>query len=387
MTDSDLPSSSVCNDRLKEVALLGIENLAEVQIHDLFECHKCRMTFDEKDSYLQHLLSYHQRTTRRYRLGSSVGDGVIIKDGKFECQFCHKVFLERRRYNGHVGIHVRNYVRKVEESPSQMNVQRRDKSPIKEEFPSRISKMDALIEIAQNSIMENSAMETHSNDASSPGKPNFISTSETAAGSLDHDTNFEYPLSEQQMEERITGNNVDQDLNQQDSQHVVMDEKVEKTDGGYKVADSKINTCLDHMGLLTVNKQNINASENSKGKDDVALTIDGFDPSGVDLKGVSQSPLLPLSGNCIIPDAENNGCSGGTNNMEQLKLDEDKKIRSQSIIGLDGTNNVSVSSNTQESVMPTSEENVVPSGVSAPSISLMQSLDCFPDFTALSDKV
>ena len=107
----------ISSEQPKEATLLGMDNLADVQIRDLFECHKCSMTFDEKDTYLQHLLSYHQRTTRRYRLGSSVGDGVIIKDGKYECQFCHKVFLERRRYNGHVGIHVRNYVRRVEEVP------------------------------------------------------------------------------------------------------------------------------------------------------------------------------------------------------------------------------------------------------------------------------
>lgn len=239
---------SAANEREKEVALLGIENLADVQIHDLLECRKCNMSFNEKDLYLQHLLSFHQRTTRRYRLGSSVGDGVIIKDGKFECQFCHKVFLERRRYNGHVGIHVRNYVRKVEDSPGQPNVQGTDdKSPVREDFPLRISKMDALIEIAQNSIMEDTVTEPHSS-----AKLNRIPGSD-AVGYLDQDGNSESPVSEQQMEDSMTGKNVDHDL----------DEKVEEIDDDNHAIDVKMVTFLDNMGLLSVNNQDVNAPETS----------------------------------------------------------------------------------------------------------------------------
>ncbi|CAI0425321.1 unnamed protein product [Linum tenue] len=163
MADGKVPSKSD-----KELGL-EMDNLAEVQIHDLFECRKCKLTFDERGLYLSHLLSYHQRTTRKYRLGSSVGDGVIVKDGKYECQFCHKVFHERRRYNGHVGIHVRNYVRGVEESPAERMaaLQKPTESPVEDELPSaaRISKMDALVEIAQNSILEaSSSVANHENN-------------------------------------------------------------------------------------------------------------------------------------------------------------------------------------------------------------------------------
>ena len=87
---------------------MGIENLPEVQVRDVFECVKCKLTFDEKNVYLQHLFSFHQRTTKRYKLVTTVGEGVIVRDGKYECQFCHKVFQERHSYNGHVGTHVRN---------------------------------------------------------------------------------------------------------------------------------------------------------------------------------------------------------------------------------------------------------------------------------------
>ncbi|KAG9135355.1 hypothetical protein Leryth_007135 [Lithospermum erythrorhizon] len=86
-----------------------MDNLAEVQVHDLLKCFKCNLSFDEKDAYLQHVLTFHEQpSTKKIKFGRPVGEGVIIRDGKFECQFCHKVFEERRKYNGHVGVHVRN---------------------------------------------------------------------------------------------------------------------------------------------------------------------------------------------------------------------------------------------------------------------------------------
>ncbi|XP_050210255.1 uncharacterized protein LOC126660687 [Mercurialis annua] len=216
----------------KAVALLGVENLelAEVQIQDLFECHKCNMTFDEKDTYLQHLLSFHQRTTRRFRLGSSVGDGVIVKDGKYECQFCHKVFHERRRYNGHVGIHVRNYVRGIEESPSsRMALQKNSESPTEDELPTRISKMDALIEIAQNSIRETSSDPN--------GEPSSVFTydkqtvdpdQEPLASVSDHELKSDSTLSEPGIEYAMIDETQELELFQQKPDDIVSDEKTEK---------------------------------------------------------------------------------------------------------------------------------------------------------------
>ncbi|KAK7302532.1 hypothetical protein RJT34_13424 [Clitoria ternatea] len=342
--NSDVPGLSDANERVKEVALLGIENLADVQIHDLFECHKCSMNFDEKNAYLQHLLSFHQRTTRRYRLGSSVGDGVIIKDGKFECQFCHKVFLERRRYNGHVGIHVRNYVRRVEDLPGQETVQGMDKSPVREDGPLRISRMDALIEIAQNSIMENSVTELNSS-----AKLNDIPASEIALDDSYQDRNSDSPLSEQQMEDSLTGINAVHDS----------DGNEEEIDDDDQMIDAKMVTFLDNMGLLSVNKENFNASETSKEKDDVALTVDGFDQSGIDLDGVSCDPLPPLSGDHIIPESDKSGNSGCSITRRQFKLNEDDSNRNELKIGLVGLKDVPVSTNVlQEVVMRASHRNV-----------------------------
>ncbi|CAK9174036.1 unnamed protein product [Ilex paraguariensis] len=223
ISNSTLASSSLSGAHENEVSLVEIGNLAEVQVRDIFDCYKCNLTFDEKNDYLQHLMSYHQKTTRRYRLGKSVGDGVIIKDGKYECQFCHKVFQERRSYNGHVGIHVRNYVRGSEELLAPVTAQKSSEDGL----PSRISKMDALIEIAQNSILE----------TSSPGptdKPNSgssltkLNVEQMSAAHTDDEVNLGSGHSEMELEDCIANRALDQELNQYDSKYAITDGEVMK---------------------------------------------------------------------------------------------------------------------------------------------------------------
>ncbi|XP_068643914.1 uncharacterized protein [Aristolochia californica] len=118
-----VPISSIATNPGQQVVLFRVENPAKAQLRNLLECRKCNLTFGDKDSYVQHLLLVHQRNAKRTRLGKSVGDGVIMNGGKYECQFCHKIFEERRRYNGHVGIHVRNYGKSLEEIPDEIIVQ------------------------------------------------------------------------------------------------------------------------------------------------------------------------------------------------------------------------------------------------------------------------
>lgn len=163
-----VPSSSTIDLHLSEVCLMEMDNLPEVKVQDIFECYKCNLTFEEKNAYLQHLFSFHQRTTRRYRVGPSVGDGVIIRDGKFECQFCHKVFEERRSYNGHVGVHVRNNARGTADVAAAVTADKGVQSPNHDGLLSRTCKMDALIEIAQNSVVETSSARSVTKDSSMP---------------------------------------------------------------------------------------------------------------------------------------------------------------------------------------------------------------------------
>ncbi|KAJ8775157.1 hypothetical protein K2173_020161 [Erythroxylum novogranatense] len=230
----------------KEVALLGIENLAEVQIRDLFECHKCNIAFDDKDTYLEHLLSFHQRTTKKYRLGSSVGDGVIVKDGKYECQFCHKVFHERRRYNGHVGIHVRNYVRGIEDSPAvRMAVEQKIDTVAKDELPTRISKMDALIQIAQNSIRETSS--SGNNNGFDVGlsfdEHNMASNAELLASVTDHELHSYSPSGELRGDEMEKSLEVE--VCEETCDDMVIDKKIGKVGDGSDFTEVRIDSLFE----------------------------------------------------------------------------------------------------------------------------------------------
>ncbi|XP_044508968.1 uncharacterized protein LOC123227899 isoform X2 [Mangifera indica] len=359
------------NDQEKDVTLLGIENLAEVQIRDLFECHKCDMTFDEKDKYLQHLLSFHQRTTRRYRLGSSVGDGVIIKDGKFECQFCHKVFHERRRYNGHVGIHVRNYVRGIEDTPSRSTLQKRIGSFAMEEFPTRISKMDALIEIAQSSILETSS-------ARSNAIPSGVFATDLPASISDHELNSDSAFSEPETDD----GNMDKELCQPNNKPKISDEKmdaIDDVDFG-NIMDVKIHSCMDFATALTNAEQNGYSSGNFSVKDGLSFIADEIDKSVTEQERSSVRCLLVPSSDLkaeLVESNENLACSNSVEHKELNEGDNNNDIELQSGSG----------SKTGIFESSTLKDNLVQYGVSESSMSLMQPSGGLPTSNTISNKV
>jgi hypothetical protein len=75
--------------------------------NDLQKCTKCSLSFGDKGDYLQHQLSFHQKSRKRRRNSKPVEDGALTKDGKYICQFCSKIFDERTRYVSHTEAHVR----------------------------------------------------------------------------------------------------------------------------------------------------------------------------------------------------------------------------------------------------------------------------------------
>ncbi|PON81911.1 TFIIH C1-like domain containing protein [Trema orientale] len=356
------------NEQEKEVALLGMENLAEVQIHDLFECHKCSTTFDEKDAYLQHLLSFHQRTTRRYRLGSSVGDGVIIKDGKYECQFCHKVFLERRRYNGHVGIHVRNYVRRAEE-PATPTPEKKIESPTRDDLPSRISKMDALIEIAQNSMLETSVgPDNGSKGRSDPDKSLAIPSPEFPVSNSDRELNMESSLSEQELEDSM----IDQyHLDQQDNENMVTDGSMEKTDDASDLKE----------------KQDDDTVKSFMEEDSLAFKSDEIDKSATEQERVSECDR-PTSSSHIICNVENetkiNDVGGTLDHPKPVEVNTTKINELE--IDLDSTIHGPTNYIAAESIQQYSEGKEISLENSDSAMSISQPIPCFPSSNATSDK-
>ncbi|GKU97992.1 hypothetical protein SLEP1_g11052 [Rubroshorea leprosula] len=372
------------NEHQTEGMLLEMDNLADVQIHDLFECHKCNMTFDDKDTYLQHLLSFHQRTTRRYRLGSSVGDGVIVRDGKFECQFCHKVFQERRRYNGHVGIHVRNFVRGIEDSPGQLTTQKRIEGPSKE-VPARISRMDALIEIAQSSILETTndelnAVSVHEpNNESSPDKLDVVSKPEVPVSNYDPELNSESPVSETETEDDMIDQSSDQDLlYQQKTLHVISDEKMEKIDDHSNI--EQIDSHLDSTISLSTNIRNDSTTETSGKKDGLALNPGVLDKS-VEQEGRSDAHLLASS-----MDIQDDISSVPNTKMHPKpdELDSSKSIELH--FGFESYNSGPTNDVGMEIGHQTSEENVPQSEVPESSVSLLHQPNVIPASITFSDK-
>lgn len=243
ISNSAMPISLLSEAHRKEVSLLDIDNLPEVQVHDTFECHNCNMTFDEKEAYMQHLMSFHQKTTRRFRLGSSVKKGVIIKDGKFECQFCHKEFLERRRYNCHVGIHVRNNVRKSQKMPGQGTVQKSvQQPPTQGAVPSRTSKLDALLQIAENSFLETSSVE-HNDKHNGGSSPDQLNNEETFATGFGHELSLgSLPHGKADF---MTDKSLDQDLNKHNSECIMPDESSAKIVGNPENGNSKSAVCIN----------------------------------------------------------------------------------------------------------------------------------------------
>ncbi|GMP38980.1 hypothetical protein CsSME_00010011 [Camellia sinensis var. sinensis] len=359
--NSMLPSSSIPNVQEMEISLMEIDNLPDVEVRDLFECYKCNLSFDEKNTYLKHLMSVHQRTTRRYRLGSSIGEGVIIKDGKYECQICHKVFQERRSYNGHVGIHVRNCVRSSEELPGQAALLKctESPSPSPDELPPRITKMDALIQIAQSSILETSTAEPddQTNGGSSPNTLKVVTVPETHAANSDHKLSSDSGPNELENEDCMTTRAPDLSFNQHDGEYIMTDNKRVNSDHVSHVENNLAVVCTDpsdHPKFDQVEKHGNSEQEIGFGNsqlttihDVVTGTSGQIVEENVCQSGVADSsmpvvqslPCFPLL-TTILNKGENEFCTvdqklDNVTAFDDLRLDEIEPLKFNFVNGQD----------------------------------------------------
>lgn len=105
------PMTSILTDSAKQDTLKTGD--PGVQTGEILKCHKCTITFDEKNDLAHHLIS----------APNNAANGVIIKDGKYECKLCHKIFDERQQYNVHFGVHVQNYVKTVDASRAKTSIE------------------------------------------------------------------------------------------------------------------------------------------------------------------------------------------------------------------------------------------------------------------------
>nr|DAD21968.1 TPA_asm: hypothetical protein HUJ06_023431 [Nelumbo nucifera] len=313
--------AAISSDHDKQVALLRVENLAEVQVRDLLECQKCNMTFDEKDAYLQHLLSFHQKNAKRYRQGSSIADGVIIKDGKYECQFCHKIFQERHRYNGHVGVHMRNYVRSLEASPGEITMQKSIGPPSLGVIPSAVPKMDALLDIDKVPIPETSTAKPNNalNVGSPHSKMGVVLTPETCTA-ID---NYESGVNSLHNKQAMHSNKIDKSIGNESYDKLDVDPKITDDKSGTLHKDRKttsveINSCFDYGSALPAKVENV-SSEASCGKDGFASNIVEIDKPATKQENCHMSSLL-------VPSSNGQTCMVVINSETLLSSDKENVI-------------------------------------------------------------
>uniref|UniRef100_A0A803ME79 Uncharacterized protein n=1 Tax=Chenopodium quinoa TaxID=63459 RepID=A0A803ME79_CHEQI len=185
-----LLSSSQTTDNEKQLSLLTTVHPGEVQAASALKCHKCSSGFGEKDELLSHLLSCHKR--KRRKSGEPVEDDVVMKDGKYECQFCNKEFHERSSYFGHVGIHVKNYVKSIGGSPGMLVTTKPKKSsvavaevPVTASETVRDVEMNVVPVASVSNVLASSDLNTNSSDS----KPEAGSKAETHLGNDKSDQN------------------------------------------------------------------------------------------------------------------------------------------------------------------------------------------------------
>lgn len=103
-----MPTISILTDHGKQATLLQTRSPEEVQLFNISKCHICMMIFEEKNDLVHHLISLHKITGSSCKCSSSVSDGVITSDEKYECQFCHKICDERICHSQCIGVDAKN---------------------------------------------------------------------------------------------------------------------------------------------------------------------------------------------------------------------------------------------------------------------------------------
>ncbi|XP_059633666.1 uncharacterized protein LOC132276311 [Cornus florida] len=248
---SPSPTTCIFSDHEKQVTS-NIGNPGQVQGETL-NCHKCTMTFDVQDDLLHHQFSCHRR--KRSKFHATVSDGVIIKDGKYECQFCHKTFIEWKRYNGHVGAHVKNHVKSVDAAAGVLNMQNTmDPVPLGG-APPRESMVQASIGDDSDLVAKtiNAKADDELNSVSLHNKADF--DVETHSNKFDHELDF---LSNNKDDMRVNKNektSAEESFVEQDRDCRMTDEYPGSIEEATAVAEN-FNFCLGSEAAMSNNENN-----------------------------------------------------------------------------------------------------------------------------------
>ncbi|XP_038990167.1 uncharacterized protein LOC103707977 isoform X1 [Phoenix dactylifera] len=310
------PISSYSDDNQKQVVLYRVEKQTINELKSILECHACNLTFGDKDTYLRHQLSFHQRSAKRRRLGKSIGNGVIVKDGKYECQFCHKTFSERHRYNGHIGAHVRYQGLSAEALPDDITTRNIfNPSPLAA-VPYGFSEMTDLAEQNEETCNAKSADELHVDssqckiDSKNPGidhnaKSGGSETTEVACTSISFDDQ-----------------NNDRNLINYKSNEILQERNI---------TDDKFNACMDAISPSVVDVNNTaqccssvttQEASTSKSVDDQANNVDMINCKSEEVVEASNV------GDAKPSEGQVNDCDmGGHKSEEVIEASNTKDVR------------------------------------------------------------
>ncbi|XWS25287.1 hypothetical protein CRYUN_Cryun27aG0056300 [Craigia yunnanensis] len=266
-TPGNFPITSISSGHEKRAPFLRMGSPREVQRAETIKCHKCTMTFNQQDDFICHLLSSHQGTAKSSGHGASTNEEVIIKNGKYECQFCHELFEERNCYSGYLGIHMKNYMKKVEGSVAVLTMQNSIQpfnSPGNNEIRSGFPCSKAN---------ENALVKTYSDKYSHE------------CNLLSHD---EHDIKVKRNEETLA----DKSCDKQNKFRIITNNKEEVTD---TAAASKLNVCLgSEKVLFTADK---NGSSQCSDKTDVRFALNSMEEKKRELASKTSLLALNVEGN------------------------------------------------------------------------------------------
>ncbi|KAJ0086240.1 hypothetical protein Patl1_08538 [Pistacia atlantica] len=232
----------------QQATLLETKSPGEVRRQETLKCHKCSMVFHEQDDLLHHLLSSHQMTTKRSRCSTSISEGVIIKDGKYECQLCHKAFEERHSYNGHLGGHMKNYVKRL----GGVLMTQKNNEPVAVGVSSEFLERQETVGADWGSFAEKSSKCRGNNETSSAlphSKPKADGTLEPHSDKYVH--NDQVMISNRNVQTLIEKN-----CNKQETAFGLTDDKMDKVKVATDMRAAKPDVCLGAGTDLSTDHRN-----------------------------------------------------------------------------------------------------------------------------------
>ncbi|XP_057975022.1 uncharacterized protein LOC131162490 isoform X2 [Malania oleifera] len=341
------PFTSLHSDHKGQIMPLRTGISAEVQAGEILKCHECAVTFDEQDELGNHVLLSH-KTVKRQKVGAYINNRVIIKDGQYECEFCHKSFHELKHYNGHIEFHLKSRVNNNGASSLVMTGQESIDPASFDQVPPRVSDVEASIGFDGGSIAKhfNAKADNELNSGFLHSELNRDTVIETCTNKYSHED-------KEKMKANINDSSLfDESCDKKDRDNVTDEEQ-----GKVDIVVAKLNI---HSSSTTASSNNRNKSG---GTDIVGCmhrfndAFDGHESTencslAVSLKdrachvennanefstSLTEDPKTNIGSQGGLPNQHDNKetCSVEhyekclfTNTMQELKIDDDEKFES-----------------------------------------------------------